>query len=431
MAPRARNIACIMSQNPPASTGPAPSFVTDALIVGGGMAGLTAAIALARAGLSVVLVDEQPPPLTVTPEFDGRVSAITHASVQLFKALGAYAAMAPFAQPILDIRVSDGRPGERPSPLFLHFHHGDVGPEPFGVMLENRHTRIGLMQTLAGLPQVTVLAPAQATVVERTPAGVRAVLADGRTIAARLVVACDGKASPLRAAAGIKTVGWDYGQVGIVTTVEHEKPHHGVAHEHFLPSGPFAILPMTGNRSSLVWTERKDLAPALMALGHEAFDGEVRRRFGDHLGRVVSVGPHFSYPLSFHMTTRFVDTRLALVADAAHAVHPIAGQGLNLGLRDIAALAEVLADGKRLGLDPGDGEVLARYERWRRTDSLIMGSVMDGLNRLFSNDAAPVRLMRDLGLAAVNRLPGLKRFFMHHARGTVGKLPRLLEGKPL
>lgn len=395
------------------------------------MVGLTAAIALAQAGLRVTVIDEQAPPDTVVPEFDGRVSAIAHASCQMLKALGVWDAVTAHAQPILDIRVSDGRLGEKPSPLFLHFHHGDVGTDPFGVMLENRHTRIGLFKAIEGLSAITVLAPLRVDSVDRSPAGAMALLSDGRRIAARLVLACDGRPSPLRQSAGIKTVGWEYGQAGIVTTVEHEKPHHGVAHEHFLPSGPFAILPMTGNRSSLVWTEAKDLAPALMALPRADFDVELRRRFGDHLGQVASVGPRFSYPLGFHMATRFVDTRLALVGDSAHGVHPIAGQGLNLGLRDVAALAEVLADGRRLGLDPGDATLLDRYERWRRVDSVVLGTVMDGLNRLFSNDAAPVRIARDLGLATVNRLPGLKRFFMRHARGTVGKLPRLLEGRPL
>ncbi len=395
------------------------------------MVGLTMAIALGHAGLSVILVDDQAPPTTVLPEFDGRLLAVAHASCQLLKAIGAWDAVAPHAQPILDIRVSDGRLGERPSPLFLHFHHGDLGADPFGVMLEARHIRQGLYEVIAATPVIRLLAPLRVERTERGPAGAKAWLADGRVAEARLIIACDGKNSPLRTAAGIKTVTWDYDQVGIVTTVEHEKPHHGVAHEHFLPSGPFAILPMTGNRSSLVWTERKDLAPALMALDGPAFDDEVRRRFGSHLGGLRTVGPRFSYPLSFHMAASFVDVRLALVGDAAHVIHPIAGQGLNLGLRDIAALAEVLADGRRLGLDPGDDTLLARYERWRRVDSIVLGTVMDGLNRLFSNDAPPVRLARDLGLAAVNRMPGLKRFFMRHARGTVGKLPRLLEGKPL
>ncbi|MFA5122774.1 FAD-dependent monooxygenase [Zavarzinia sp.] len=406
-------------------------LVADILVVGGGMGGLATAIALARGGFSVLLADEQAPATTTDPGFDGRVSAIAHASCQLLRAIGAYEALAPYGQPILDIRVTDGRPGEKPSPLFLHFDHQAIGDEPFGMILENRHIRLGLMAVIAGIPSIRVLAPVRVVGTERGTAGAIAHLADGRKIRARLIVACDGRASPLREEAGIRKVAWDYSQDGIVTTVEHELPHQGVACEHFLPSGPFAILPMTGNRCSLVWTERRELTPALMAMARDAFDVEMRRRLGDGLGAARSVGPRFAYPLAFHMATRFVDRRLALVGDAAHGLHPIAGQGLNLGLRDTAALAEVLADGARLGLDPGDDTLLDRYERWRRVDSVVMGSVMDGLNRLFSNDAMPLRLARDLGLAAVERLPGLKKFFMHHARGTVGKLPRLLEGKPL
>lgn len=403
----------------------------DLLVVGGGMAGLTMAIAGARAGCSVALVDDQAVPATLAPTFDGRASAIAHASVHALKALGAFDPLAPHAQPILDIRVSDGRLGARPSGLFLHFDHRAVGDQPFGVMLENRAIRTGLHAVIAGLPQIRVLAPATVTATTRERHGVAARLADGTELAGRLLVACDGRASPLRQAAGIRTLGWAYPQHGIVTTVAHEAPHNGVAHEHFLPAGPFAILPLLGNRSSLVWTERAALVPSLMALDHADFDDELRRRFGRHLGDCHSVGPRFSYPLGFHLAHRFTAPRLALVGDAAHAIHPIAGQGLNLGLRDVAALAEAIVDCRRLGLDIGEGAVLERYERWRRLDSVVLGAVTDGLNRLFSNDLGPVRLARDLGLAAVDRLPAMKRFFIRHARGTVGKLPRLLEGRPL
>ena len=411
---------------------PATEVLTaDVLIVGGGMIGLTMALAVARAGLSVVVAEETPPPPTLLPDFDGRVSALAHGSCQLYRALGLYDALAAEGQPILDIHVTDGRLGERASPFFLHFHHGDVSTEPFGLMVENRHIRQALHQALAGEDRVRLLAPVRVAGTRQDGPWAEAGLTDGRQVKCRLIIACDGRHSPLREAAGIATTGWDYKQAGIVTTVVHERPHEGVAYEHFLPGGPFAILPMTGNRSSLVWTERADLAPALMAMTPADFDAEMRRRFGGHLGACHSVGPRFSYPLGFHIANRFIAPRLALVGDSAHGLHPIAGQGFNLGLRDVAALAEVLADGCRIGLDPGDGEGLARYERWRRLDSVIMATVMDGLNRLFSNDAPPVRLLRDLGLGAVNRLPPLKRFFMQHARGSIGKLPRLLEGRPL
>jgi 2-octaprenyl-6-methoxyphenol hydroxylase len=250
-------------------------------------------------------------------------------------------------------------------------------------------------------------------------------------VRADLVVAADGRNSMLRRDAGIRTASWRYGQTGIVCTVEHERPHRGIAQERFLPAGPFAILPLTGNRSSLVWTERADLAPAMLALDEADFTGEVATRFGDHLRTLRVVGPRWSYPLALLHAERYVDRRLALVGDAAHVMHPIAGQGLNLGLRDVAALAEVLTDTRRLGLDLGTAPVLAGYQRWRRVDAVTLLAVTDGLNRLFSNDLAPVRLARDLGLAAVNRLPPVKRFFMRHARGTVGKLPRLLQGDAL
>jgi 2-octaprenyl-6-methoxyphenol hydroxylase len=267
--------------------------------------------------------------------------------------------------------------------------------------------------------------------VARGPAKVEIGLAGGGRILAPICVAADGRNSALRAAAGIKCVSWDYRQTGIVCTVAHERPHRGTAQERFLPAGPFAILPMTGNRSSLVWTERADLAPAILALAADEFLAELALRFGDHLGRLSVVGPRWSYPLSLHHAESYVDRRLVLVGDAAHGIHPIAGQGLNLGLRDVAALAEVLVDAGRLGLDLGQADVLERYQRWRRVDVLSLSAVTDLLNRLFSNDIAPVKLVRDLGLAAVNALPPLKRVFMRHAMGSTGTLPRLLQGVAL
>jgi 2-octaprenyl-6-methoxyphenol hydroxylase len=245
------------------------------------------------------------------------------------------------------------------------------------------------------------------------------------------VAAADGKDSPLRQAAGIRTVEWRYRQVGIVTTVAHERPHAGIAIEHFLPAGPFAILPMTGNRSSIVWTEDAALAPQLIALPDPDFAAELRARFGDFLGAIAPVGPRWSYPLSLMQAERYTARRLALVGEAAHVIHPIAGQGLNVGIRDIAALAEAIIDARRLGLDIGDDIVLERYQRWRRLDAVLLAGVTDGLNRLFSNAIAPVKLARDLGLAAVNRMPPLKRLLMSHAMGTLGDRPRLARGERL
>ena len=413
----------------------------DVAIVGGGMVGMTLAAALGGAGLAVVIVDAEAPAAMTAAPFDGRSSAIAFGSQQVLAGVGAWAGMAAEAQPILDIRVSvgDGRGGV--SRLFLHYDHrtlAGTAPEtapPFGHIVENRVIRRALLQRLAELPSVRHIAPARVAGVTRTESAATLHRDGGEPIAARLVVAADGRQSPVRAAAGIKTVEWAYAQTGIVCTVAHEKPHGGVAHEHFLPAGPFAMLPMVDDgglhRSSIVWTERRDLAPKMLALDEAAFAGEIERRFGPSLGRLRTIGGRWAYPLTLVHAERYVDNRLALLGDAAHAIHPIAGQGLNLGLRDVAALAEAVVDARRLGLDVGDALVLERYQRWRRFDNLVLMAVTDGLNRLFSNDLAPLRLARDLGLAAVNQLPALKRVFMRHAMGMVGDLPRLVRGERL
>ncbi len=403
-----------------------PDLRADVLIAGAGMVGLTLGCALAGAGLRVVAVDRADPRASRAQAFDGRASALAHASRRALAAIGVWQGMARQAQPILDIRVSDGQ-----SRLFLHYDHRELGEGPLGYMVENRVVRRALHAAAGRRERLVLRAPAALEALERGAAGVSARLSDGTRVRARLAVAADGRDSALRRGAGIRVVEWRYPQTGIVCTVAHERPHHGAAQEHFLPPGPFAILPLKGNRSSLVWTERADLAPAIMALDEPAFEAEMGRRFGDYLGALRVVGPRWSYPLAFLNAERYTDRRLALVGDAAHQMHPIAGQGLNLGLRDVAALAEVLTDARRLGLDVGASDVLARYQRWRRFDSLALLAVTDSLNRLFSNDLAPLRIARDLGLAAVDRLPPLKRFFMRHARGTAGKLPRLLQGEAL
>jgi 2-octaprenyl-6-methoxyphenol hydroxylase len=258
---------------------------------------------------------------------------------------------------------------------------------------------------------------------------IEATLSDGSSVGAQLAVAADGRDSAMRELMGLGVIGWSYPQWGLVATVEHERPHAGVAYEHFLPSGPFAILPMTGNRSSLVWTEREDLAAKIIALPQSEFDAEVGRRFGSHLGPTRVEGPRWSYPLKFHLARAWVRPRFALAGDAAHGIHPIAGQGLNLGLKDAAALAEVVLDAARLGEEFGAVDILRRYERWRRFDSFSLAAATDALNRLFSNDFAPLRLARDIGLGLVDRIAPARRFFMRHAGGEVGKLPRLLRGE--
>jgi len=397
-----------------------PSILkADALVIGGGMVGTAVAIALGGAGLEVVLVDAEPPATQVEAGYDGRSSAIAYGSRQALAMLGIWPGMAAEAEPILDIRVSDGRPGAPAAPLFLHYDHRDSGLDaPFGHIVENRAIRRALAARLAALlPQVMVAAPARLAEVSRQPGHVEARLEDGRRIRARLLIAADGARSKLRRDAGIAAAEFAYGQTGIVCTVAHELPHGGVAHEHFLPAGPFAMLPMTNykgtdhegrHRSSIVWTERNARVSALLALDDADFSAEIERRFGDSLGRIAVLGGRWSYPLRLIHAARYADHR-----------------------RDVAALAEVIADAWRLGLDIGAADVLEDYQRWRRVDSLLLITVTDSLNRLFSNDLAPLRLARDLGLAAVDRLPPLKRLFMRHAMGAAGPRPRLLRGEPL
>jgi len=412
---------------------------TEAVIVGGGLVGLTLGLALARGGVECVVVDALDPAAVVDAGFDGRVSAIAFASCRMFRALNMWEHLAPHAQPINDIVVTDSRgPGAAdkgaPSPFHLHFDHREIGDEPLGHLIENRYTRLAQQKAVEAEPLVTLIAPDGVTKVDHDEAGVTAHLRSGTTIKAQVAFACDGRGSPCREAAGIKTIKWPYKQTGIVCTVEHEKPHEGVAQEYFLPSGPFAILPMVGNRSSLVWTEASHLAPAFLELDDARFAQEIADRFGDFLGATKPVGPRWSYPLGFQMAQTFVAPRMALVGDAAHGVHPIAGQGLNLGLRDVAALAEVVVDAARLGLDIGSADTLLRYERWRRFDNVALAAGMDAMVHLFSNDITPLRHARDLGLGIVNEVGPLRRLFMRHAGGTVAmggedNLPRLLRGE--
>jgi 2-octaprenyl-6-methoxyphenol hydroxylase len=401
----------------------------EVFIGGGGMVGLTLAIALAKAGLSVVVADPVPQAAALNAGFDGRVSALAYASVRMFQALGVWEHLQADAQPIRDILVTDAPLGGAPSPFSLHFDSAEIGHDSLGHIVENRHTRAGLFAVAGTLPNLRLIAPA--AVVELTAGGRRmsARLSNGEAVEAALAIAADGRESEMREQAGLRVVSWSYPQWGIVATVAHEKPHEGVAYEHFLPSGPFAILPMTGNRSSLVWTEDEKIAPKMMALDAESFDREIERRFGMHLGAAKAAGPRWSYPLKFHLARGFVKPRFALVGDAAHGIHPIAGQGLNLGLKDAAALADVIVDAASLGLDIGALDTLRKYERWRRFDSLVLSVATDGLNRLFSNDIAPLRLLRDAGMGLVDAIGPARRFFMRHAGGDVGRLPRLMRGE--
>jgi len=399
----------------------------ELLIAGGGLNGLLLGVACAGAGLAVAIVDPQDPTALLADHFDGRSSAIGYGSHKVFEAIGLWPAIASDAEPIREIRVADDD-----SPLFLHYDHRELDAGvPLGYIVENRILRRALIRRVRSIPNLMFLAPLAVDSVSTSPFGAGAMLSDGRQIRARLVAGADGQKSPLRRAAGIQTVEWRYPQTGIVTTVRHQRPHNGVAVEHFLPAGPFAILPMTGDRSSIVWTERAELAPRLADLPDAAFAAELAARFGDFLGTVEPIGPRWTYPLTLLLAKSYVATRLALIGEAAHAIHPIAGQGLNLGIRDVAALAELVIDARRLGLDIGDESVLLRYQQWRRFDALALATVTDGLNRLFSNSLLPVQLARDVGLAAVNRFPPLKRLLMRDAMGILGELPRLVRGEPL
>ena len=401
----------------------------DVLIAGGGFAGLTLAIALRKALGSSFAVTLADPALVANYAKDERASAIVAGVRRLYPAIGVWDDVAEQAQPILDMVVTDSKLGDAVRPVFLAFS-GDVEPgEPFAHMIENRY----LVQILAD--------KARSCGIDLRPSAVRNVshendaagveLADGTTLHARLVVAADGARSALRERAGIATHGWDYGQSAIVLNVGHERDHEGRAEEHFLPAGPFAMLPLKGRRCSLVWTESTRDAERIAALPDDEFHAELEQRFKLKLGEITVLGARRVHPLGFFVARSFIAKRLALVGDAAHVIHPIAGQGLNMGLKDVAALAEVIVDAARLGLDPGASDTLERYQRWRRFDTMTMGLATDGLNRLFSNRSDALRIFRDVGLGLVERIPNLKRFMIREAAGLVGDVPKLLRGEVL
>ena len=411
----------------------------DLAIVGAGLNGSLLALAAGEADLSTALIDRVPLATLAQPGFDGRTTAVAFTSQRLFAALGLWDEIAREAEPIRDIRISDAGHDGRASPFFLHFDHREAADDPetaapMGWIVENRFLRAALLARLAACPKVELISPDEVVESERGPDRAGLVLKSGRRLASRLIASAEGRLGSMREEAGIGARSWSYEQIAIVLVAHHDQPHRGVAQEKFLPGGPFAILPMTDgpageHRSSIVWTERSDLARRLLELDEPRFQAEFARRFGDHLGPVVAAGPRWSYPLRLVHAERYIDTRLVLVGDAAHGIHPIAGQGYNLGVRDIAALVEVMVDAKRLGLDVGGADTLERYAQWRRADNLTMVAATDLLNRLFSNDIAPLRLVRDAGLGAVNRVPALRKFFVRHAMGLVGDLPKLIKGE--
>ena len=415
---------------PQSRRNPAPKAVdADALIIGGGLVGGTLACALAAEGLDVAVVDSEAPEAAARPQADGRVSAIALSSKRLLEAAGLWGDLAKDAAPILDIRVAEGH-----TPFFLHYDSREVGGEPFGFMVENRNLRRAIARRMAQEPRIALFAPARVKTLDR---GAMAVAADIETargvrrVRAPLVVAADGRASRTRRDAGIGVTRRGYDQTAIVCAVRHERSHDFIAHELFQPAGPFALLPMNdrgGRRSAVVWSERPQIAPLMMALDDESFAAEIQRRAGDFLGTIRLDSPRWAYPLSAQFAQRMVAHRLALAGDAAHAMHPVAGQGFNMGLRDAAALAEILGEAKSLGLDLGSAAVLERYGRWRRFDNGLMLAMTDTLVRLFSNDIRAIKAVRALGLSAVNRIAPLRRLFARHAMGVVGDLPRAMRG---
>ncbi|WP_212523004.1 UbiH/UbiF/VisC/COQ6 family ubiquinone biosynthesis hydroxylase [Actibacterium sp. MT2.3-13A] len=404
---------------------------SDVLIVGGGLNGPALALALAQNGLSVTVIDALPLETRDDAEFDGRAYALALASQRLLQALGLWPALADRAQPILGIKASDGHAGAGPSPFVLEFDHAEIEEGPMGYMIEDRYLRHAMLQAMAETPRITHLSGETVVAQEVQPGAATVTLASGRVLTGALLVGADGRKSGVAERAGIKRTGWDYGQTALVCAIGHEKPHHGIAHQFFMPPGPLAILPLPGNRCSIVWSETHEAAAAIQAMDDEGYLAALRPRFGDFLGEIHLEGTRFSYPLNLTLADAFVAPRLALVGDAAHGVHPIAGQGLNLGLRDVGALAQVVVEAHRRGEDIGAIDVLERYQRWRRWDTATLAAATDAFNKLFSNDNPLLRVARDVGMGVVNALPGLRRRFIREAAGLGGDLPRLMTGRPI
>lgn len=404
---------------------------SDILIVGGGLNGPALALALAQTGHTVTLIDALPRDARAREDFDGRSYALALASQKLIDQIGVWDAVAGQAQPMLEIKVTDGRAGQGPSPFFMHFDHAEIEEGPMGYMIEDRYLRRALRDAMEAEPAITLVDEQTVIAQDADATGVTVTLARGDSLRGRLLVGADGRRSGTAERAGIKRTGWDYGQTALVCAIEHDRPHNGIAHQFFMPPGPLAILPLPGNRSSIVWSERSDRAAAIQSLDEESYLSILRPRFGDFMGDIRLAGDRFTYPLNLTLANAFVAERLALVGDAAHGVHPIAGQGLNAGLRDVGALAEVLTEAKRRGEDIASSLVLDRYQQWRRFDTASLAVATDAFNRLFSNDNPLLRLGRDLGMGVVGAIPGLRQSFIREAAGLTGDLPRLLQGRPI
>ena len=401
-------------------------FDTDITIVGGGLNGPILATALARSGITTTVIDALTTKVRKNAAFDGRSYAVALTSQRLLKNIGLWNALSDDAQPMLEIKVTDGRAGEGPSPFFMHFDHSEIEDGPMGYMVQDRHLRRTLLEAMAENPLIKHLEGQ--TVINQIVegAGVTVTFESGKTLTSRSLIGCDGRSSGTATRAGIKRIGWEYRQTALVCAIEHEKPHGGIAHQFFMPTGPLAILPLTGNRSSIVWSESEANATAFNTLNDEDYLTMLRPRFGDFLGDISLTGTRYSYPLSLSMTEQLVTDRTALVGDAAHGLHPIAGQGLNAGMRDIAALVQVITEAQNRGEDYGSLAVLKRYEEWRRFDNTALALATDTFNKLFSNNTPLLRLGRDLGMGLINKMPNLRRGFMREAAGLSGDLPDLM-----
>ncbi|CUH79317.1 2-octaprenyl-6-methoxyphenol hydroxylase [Tritonibacter multivorans] len=401
------------------------------LITGGGLNGATLALALAQCGHAVTLIDALPRATREERGFDGRSYALALASTKLLAQIGIWDELADKAQPMREIKVSDGQAGQGPSPFFLHFEESDLDEGPMGYMVEDRYLRRALLEALEAEPNITEVTGH--TVLSQTPTatGISVTLDNGENLTGDLLVGADGRRSGTAARAGIKRTGWDYGQTALVCAISHEKPHDGIAHQFFMPPGPLAILPLTGNRSSIVWSETHARARAINAMDTEDYLKVLRPRFGDFLGDIDLEGDRFTYPLGLSLANAYFADRVALVGDAAHGMHPIAGQGLNAGLRDVAALAEVLTEATRRGENVASPLVLERYQQWRRFDTATLALATDTFNRLFSNDNPLLRLGRDIGLGITGAMGGLRRGFVREAAGLTGDLPKLMQGRAI
>lgn len=404
---------------------------SDVIIAGGGLNGPALALALAAAGLTVTVVDANPPRGRAQDAFDGRAYAIALASQRLLAAIGVWPAVADKSQRMEAVKAADGHAGEGASPMFLHFESAELGDGPVGYMLEDRFLYRALLTAMEAQSKITLLSNISVVSQHVAPSGVTVTLADGRTLQGKVLIGADGRKSGVAARAGITREGWSYGQTALVAAIDHSLPHNGIAHQFFMSTGPLAILPLPGNRSSIVWSEKDASAAEIAALSDADFLAVLRPRFGDFLGEISLAGPRFSYPLNLTLARAYAAPRVALVGDAAHGVHPIAGQGLNLGLRDVGALAEVIIEALRRGEDIGAIDVLERYQSWRRFDSTSLALGMDAVNKLFSNDNPILRAGRDLGMGIVQAMPSLRRNFMRQAAGLSGPLPKLLQGRQI